>query len=324
MMSNLSRKTKHFFFILIKISIVVAAFVFIYYKLTHNKYLTFTEFINLISQSHIITLKNSAILLGLSFLNWVFESLKWKSLIEPVSKITLSDSIEQSLGALTASLFTPNRIGEYGAKAIYYSTHLRKRVLLITLISNVLQMFATLCLGIIGLLFYLSKYHAGVFNTNLLIFTLIALLFLVIGIITVYKVNFKIKGFSLFKLKHFMSNYPKHKFVYGLIYSFARYALFSFQFYVLLTLFQINISYFNAMVVISSMYLLASLIPSVVMFDFVVKGGIAVYLFSFLGINNLSILSITISMWLLNFVLPSILGSYYVLSFKLSKKAELQ
>ena len=73
------------------------------------------------------------------------------------------------------------------------------------------------------------------------------------------------------------------------------------------------------MVIISSMYLLASIIPSIFIFDVAIKGSVAVYLFSFVYINEVIILSITTIMWILNFVLPSIIGSYYVLRFKLPK-----
>ena len=74
------------------------------------------------------------------------------------------------------------------------------------------------------------------------------------------------------------------------------------------------------MMIISSMYLLSSIIPSIFIFDVVIKGSVALYLFSFVGINELVILSTITLMWLLNFVLPSLVGSYYVLNYKLPKE----
>jgi len=63
------------------------------------------------------------------------------------------------------------------------------------------------------------------------------------------------------------------------------------------------------------MYLLVSIIPSIFIFDVIIKGSVAVYLFSFVGANELTILVIVTIMWLLNFVMPSIFGSYHVLNF---------
>ena len=76
------------------------------------------------------------------------------------------------------------------------------------------------------------------------------------------------------------------------------------------------------MIVISSMYLLASIIPSLAVFDVLIKTSVAVYLFSFLDVDELTILSISTLMWLLNFILPSMFGSYFVLNFKVPKASD--
>lgn len=312
-------KTKQFFFVLIKISIVVGAFYFIYQKLANNSELEFSIFIDFLSKKDIFSIKNTLFLLFLSIFNWFFEILKWQNLVSFVKKITFKNALEQSLGALTASLFTPNRIGEYGAKAMYYNSNYRKHILLINLISNMLQMSITVILGIIGFSFFVSNYHIEI-NYNklsfILILTIIILFF--IGYI-IHKNKFTIKGFSLIKIKDFIFRFPKNKIFLGFLLSLLRYAIFSFQFYFLLIILHVNIDYFIALTVITSMYLLASIIPSIFIFDVLIKGSIAVYLFSFLGVNELTILSIITIMWLLNFVLPSIFGSYYVLNFNLPK-----
>ena len=63
------------------------------------------------------------------------------------------------------------------------------------------------------------------------------------------------------------------------------------------------------------MYLITSLIPMLFIFDVVVKSSVAVWLFGYLNLSELSILSVVSLMWILNFVLPSIVGSYFVLNF---------
>ena len=79
---------------------------------------------------------------------------------------------------------------------------------------------------------------------------------------------------------------------------------------------KIDISYFNALSAITSVYLIASVVPMLSMFDFVLKGTVAIWIFSFYNVQPIIILSITSIMWLLNFVLPAIIGSYFVLTFK--------
>jgi len=133
------------------------------------------------------------------------------------------------------------------------------------------------------------------------------------------KKRFRIKGFPLERILQFIKNIPSQTHITNLTLSLTRYLVFSFQFYYLLTVFGVHIDYLDTMVIITSMYLLASILPSISIFDVVVKGSIAVFLFGYADINELTILSITTIMWLLNFVIPSVFGSYFVLNFKLPK-----
>ena len=79
--------------------------------------------------------------------------------------------------------------------------------------------------------------------------------------------------------------------------------------------FKIDISYVHAISAISSMYLIASCIPILSLFDAALKGSVAVVVFSLFGLDSLLILSITTLMWLFNFAFPAIIGSYFVLQF---------
>ncbi|WP_298551640.1 lysylphosphatidylglycerol synthase domain-containing protein [uncultured Algibacter sp.] len=317
-------KTKQFFFVLIKLSIVVGAFYFIYNKIVNNSALSFSYFIDFLLKNNLFSTKNITFLMILSIFNWIFEILKWKILVSFIKKITFKDALKQSLGALTASLFTPNRIAEYGAKAMYYISNFRKQIMLVNLISNFLQMSVTTILGVIGFSFYILKYDPDLNYYKIarfLVFVVLAIVLLGLGIT---KSRFTVKGFSLEKIKRFIVEYPKAKLATGFLLSLIRYAIFSFQFYFLLLIFKTDLNYLDAMIIITSMYLLASIIPSIFIFDVVIKGSIAVYLFSFAGVNELIILCIISLMWILNFVIPSLFGSYYILSYKLPKTKDLQ
>ncbi|WP_304142686.1 lysylphosphatidylglycerol synthase domain-containing protein [Mesoflavibacter zeaxanthinifaciens] len=318
MNSSLPYKTKQFFFVLIKLSIVVGAFYFIYQKLLNNPELKFEDFLNFIDKNKLFLTKNIIFLVFLSSFNWFLEILKWRFLISKIKTISFLEATEQSLGALTASIFTPNRIGEYGAKAIYFEKPQRKKVLLLNLVSNMLQMSGTVILGVIGFIFLYKNYEVDIdyrFIKALILLTLIAL-FAVFGL----KQNrFNIKGFSFEKVINYIKNLGLKYLGIGFLLSVLRYAVFSFQFYFILTLFGVQLNYVEAMILITSMYLLASIIPTISIFDVVIKGSVALYVFGLAGINQLPILSCILLMWLLNFALPSVFGSYYVLNFNVLK-----
>ncbi|MDD7886820.1 lysylphosphatidylglycerol synthase domain-containing protein [Flavivirga sp. 57AJ16] len=312
-------KTKQFFFELIKLSIVIGAFYFIYQKLINNPELNFNDFIGFLSKKDVFSLKNTLLLLFLTSFNWFLEIIKWQTLVAPIKKISFKNAFEQSLGALTASLFTPNRIGEYGAKAIYYTSNYRKRILLINLLGNILQMLTTTVFGAIGFCLFAAKYQINIDYYKFGQFLLIGFFIVALIAFAALKTTFTIKGFPLGKIKHFVLEFPKKTMVFALFLSMLRYLVFSFQFYLLLQFFETDISYFDAMTVIASMYLLASILPSIFILDVIVKGSIAIYLFGLIGFNEMTILSIITIMWLFNFVLPSIIGSYYVINFNFPK-----
>ena len=115
-----SYKTKQFFFVLIKLSIVVGAFYFIYNKLVNNASLDFLDFVTFLNENNVFLTKNIVFLLFLSSFNWFLEILKWQKLASFCKKTNFKEAAIQSLASLTVSLITPNRIGEYGAKALYF------------------------------------------------------------------------------------------------------------------------------------------------------------------------------------------------------------
>jgi len=315
-------KTKQLLLLLLKLSVVVAAFYFIYTKLTRNKNLQFSQFIAILNENESFSIRNIAFLVVLSFFNWFFEIIKWKNLVSSIKPISLINATEQSLGGLTASLITPNRIGEYGAKAMYYTKPFRTKIVLLNLIGNLTQMAITTGLGSIGLLFFINRYSIKINYSTVLQYSVVALLIGLLLLFITKQNHFKIKGFSFRSVIVFLKSISATTHIKNVLFSLIRYTLFSFQFYYLLIIFGVNISYFEAMIVITSMYLLASIIPAISILDFVIKGSIAVFLFSFLNINELTILTTTTLMWLFNFVLPSSVGSYFVIKFKLPKSEE--
>ncbi|AXT21146.1 hypothetical protein D7030_09120 [Flavobacteriaceae bacterium AU392] len=317
MFTGWSHKTKQFFFTLIKVSIVIGACYFIYQKLYNNEDLSFYDVSQFLIRNDMFSLKNALFLLILTSFNWFLEILKWQNLITSFKFISFSEAFKQTLAAHTAAIFTPNRIGDYGVKAMYYKQSLRKRILLLNLIGSLAQMGTTIVFGIVGLLLFISKYDIAISNQN--IFICISSI-IVIGILMFFiRKSLQVKGVFLSKIITFTTSIKKAIHLKNEILSIFRYLIFSFQYYYLLILFGVDITYFEAMTVISSMYLLSSIIPTIFIFDAVIKGSVALYLFSFLGVNEFIILSITTCMWLLNFALPTVFGTFFVLTFKSTK-----
>ena len=318
-MYNILKKYKSSFFLLVKLFIVGAAYYFISDKIRNNFLVENTKFLTDISRN---ILDNTPILFFIvlfTFLNWFLEIIKWKTLVSSIKKISFHQALIQSLSSLTVSLLTPNRIGEYGAKVIYYPKHERSRILFLNFLGNFNQMLVTMLFGVFGLFFLIQLLPISLEFSEVQIigmFTFFILLLL-------FSLN-KTGEVYLKKIINQLGTIGTKIHFLNFNYSVLRYLIFSHQFYFLLYFFGADINYFNAMQVIFTMYLFASVIPGFVVFDWLIKGSVAVSLFNVFNINEVLILSVTSIMWLANFALPSLIGSYFVLTFSKPESFELE
>lgn len=319
-MYNIFYKYKPSIVLVLKLIIVIAALYFIYHKLIFNQLFSVTQ----LKQQLLFLFTYKLWIIILLFLftdaNWFLEIFKWKKLVSVEKKISFFDSYEQCLGSLTASLITPNRIGEYGAKALYFNKKLRKKIVVLNLIGNLSQLTITILFGFFGLLFLVSNYSFEFPKLNL-IKLIVFLLLSFISFFWVKKTNLWLNFKTyLKKLVFYINNIPKPIFYATLFYALGRYLVFSHQFYFLMRLLGVQTSYFETMNLIFSMYFIASIIPSLSLFDWAIKGSVAIWLFSFINVSALTIVTVTTFMWILNFAIPAILGSIFVLNFKIPKK----
>ena len=310
-MISISSKTKQFLLFLIKLLIVGGAFYFIYSQLAHNDKLDWQKFIALFQKNY--SVGGIVFLLLLSVLNRFFEILKWQNLVSYLHKISLPEATKQVLGALTAGLFTPNGVGEYAGKALFFEKSKAKKVIFLNLICNGIQMILSVVFGIFGLLYFNANYNIITPKTVSILFGICFLLF---GILFFSK-KINIKDYSIEKLIHKINEIPKAIHQKNIFLAICRYLVFSHQYYFLFLAFDVDLPYFILMATIASVYFLASSLPTFQFLDFAVKGSVAVYFFGILGVNEWIVVFISTLMWFLNVVLPVIIGSYYVMNFKI-------
>lgn len=308
-MISIPHKAKQFLVLLIKLLIVGGAFYFIYNQLANNDKLDWQKFITLFRKNQSVL--GIGFILLLSVLNRYFEILKWQNLAKVIHEISLGEATKQVLAALTAGIFTPNGVGEYAGKALYYPKTEAKKVVFLNLICNGIQMILTVLFGTIGLLFLgYWKWVLGI----------IAISFFFILFSVLFK-KMKIKGYSIEKLLHKINEIPKSIHQRNIFLGTLRYIVFSHQYYFLFLAFDVDLPYFTLIATIAVVYFLASSLPTFQFLDFAVKGSVAVYFFGILNVNEWIVVFISTLMWFLNVVLPVVLGSYYVLNFK-TKTAE--
>ena len=309
-MISIPHKAKQFLVLLIKLLIVGGAFYFIYNQLANNDKLDWEKFITLFKKNQSVA--GISFILLLSVLNRFFEILKWQNLVSYLHKISLTEATKQVLGALTAGLFTPNGVGEYAGKALFFEKSKAKKVIFLNLICNGIQMILSVVFGLFGLLYFNANFNIITPKTVSILFGICFLLF---GILFFSK-KINIKGYSIEKLIHKINEIPKAIHQNNIFLAVCRYLVFSHQYYFLFLAFDVDLPYLTLMATIASVYFLASSLPTFQFLDFAVKGSVAVYFFGILGVNEWIVVFISTLMWFLNVVLPVIIGSYYVMNFK--------
>ena len=304
-MVSISHKAKQFIVLLVKIFIVVGAFYFIYNELANNDQLDWTKFL-------IVFNKNQSVLgilfiVFLSFQNRFLEILKWQNLVQTIKTISVAEATKQVLAALTAGIFTPNGIGEYAGKALYYEKDKTAEIVFLNFVCNGIQLILTIFFGIIGLL-YLGF---GVWVAEIL-----GLFAIIITILLLLK-KVKIKGYSINDFFVKLKTIPKAIHRKNILMATGRYLTFSHQYYFLFLAFDVHLPYWSMMATIATVYFLASSLPNFQFLDFAIKGSIGIYFYNLLGVNQWIVVFITTLMWFLNIVIPIVIGSFYVLNFKL-------
>lgn len=318
-MIALSHKTKQYLLATAKVLVLAVTFGYIFYKINYNSSLRFSEFKDILLAKLNVSGSLFFFFFILAAANWFFEILKWQTLVSVIGKINFYTALKQSLASLTISLATPNRIGEYGAKAMFFPTSKRKKILLLNFISGSFQMVVTSLFGLIGLLYFLRNFNVAYSVKTLCYFGIGIILLLAIGYYFKEK-ELLTKGFSISKIIQFFKQIPFQVKFKTLLFSTFRYVIFSGMFYGFLLFFGAEIAFLKAFAMIFAMYFLVSVIPTFFIFDVVIRGGVAVWLFSFLGVPELIVLSAVFAMWLFNFVLPALFGSLFVLTYQPATK----
>ncbi len=253
-------------------------------------------------------------------LNWGIESYKWKLITKPVEEITYGRAVRSVLAGLCVGNLAPGRATEFVAKVLFFKSENRGTITLLHFTNGLFQLSITIVLGLIALL---SKCDM----TN----DLSAAQFLLIGITCMFLLSlfllmiFKFDAlqkwiFSLFKrsLGERTTSYKfkKETIVRLVSFSILRYVVFTIQFVLIFKIFYsgpINISFFASVCVY---FLLTTILPMISFIEPAVRAAIALLVFGGMEISEISLVTTAIMVWLINIVIPSLIGYYIIVKEK--------
>ena len=309
---------KKYLSIIIKIVIVFFSFYFIYHQLVENK--SFEELdISVLLDT---VKKNKVYLVGvilMMFLNWLVEALKWRYMISKIENISIMTAYRAIFTGITVSTFTPNRIGEYGGRVFCLEKGDRIKAVFITVLCSMSQLLVTILYGSISLFILFDEIliDKTFLSVSLLILLNLFLLFSYFNISHIVNFLGKFKLINSFKkYLEVLVMYNFKDLLIAFIYSNTRYFIFSLQFIILLHVFGINISFMDAILSVMLIFFFITITPTITIAEIGVRGSVAIFVLGLFSSNDIAILSSTTLLWLINLIIPAIIGSFFIFSLK--------
>jgi uncharacterized membrane protein YbhN (UPF0104 family) len=257
------------------------------------------------------------ILLLAMLANWALEAYKWRVLIASIEDISLWRSMKAVFSGVTIAFFTPNRVGEYGGRVFHLQKADRIDAVLLTVVGSYAQLTVTIVAGLLGLTFYLPLFEGtgplsavqyGFIALGMLaLCAFLVLLFLNTRLLSVILRKLRLPKGMMRHTRVFEAHSPQ-SLVRVLAASAGRYAIFTAQFFLLLRIFNVDVGYAEAMMMIAMTYFVMTGIPTIAITEVVTRGSVAVYFLSQVSDNVSGIISASSLLWLINLVIPALFG----------------
>ncbi len=269
-----------------------------------------------------------AVALLLMPLNWAFEVFKWRTLLHRFEPIRFGRAYQAVLAGVAFSIFTPNRIGEYGGRIMFIRPANQLRAIIANLVGSFSQLLVILTLGFTGLLFFL--YYNWRIDTWMLrgivllgFVTTTLLLYSYFNVNTVVPLISRLPHITRFRrfIKHVrvLKSYGTKPLLQTLLFSIARYMTYSLQYFFLLRFFGIDIPLWAGLTSIATVFLLQTSMPLPPITGLFARGEVALYAWGLYGASQFSSLSATFTLWIINLIVPALLGMIILLKINIVK-----
>ncbi len=267
-----------------------------------------------------------AIVFLLMFVNWASEIYKWRYLTSAFTNVSLGRCIKGVVSGITISMFLPNRIGDVAGKVLWLDSGSRWKGAFSNIYASMAQVLATIIVATAAVWYFANIIP----KDNEFVKTIVLLQWITFaaasaGLLVYYRLRHFSKVLSKLKFRKIqdiaahsavLDVFSNRKLTIILGLSIFRFLIYSFQFYLLLQVFGVNVGFVEGMLVISVMYLFISFVPQFAIAEIATRGAIAVFVFQFLCIScslfahsyESALLFASSLLWLINLFVPAMAG----------------
>jgi len=225
------------------------------------------------------------------------------------------------LAGISISLITPNRVGEYGGRAILAPQNQTATVILTSIIGGFCQWLAFIICGWPAFIYLLSQ--KGQWSETWLCIVAaivpIAVLILFFAAAPIFKFLMTLnigqhrKWIRWLRLKiRSLQHIKQSELLRAWLLALLRLCVYTTQYLLLLWFFDISLSFWLGVSGIFSIFLIQAGIPLPPGLDVITRSELAIWIWGSQFVNPIGILSATFSLYLLNLIVPALLGSWLI------------
>ncbi len=261
----------------------------------------------------------------LMFVNWSVEAIKWKISIRQVQQVSFAKAFKAVLSGVSFSVSTPNRVGEYLGRVMYMDEGNRLKTISITIVGSISQLIITLLMGGIGLVILRSTIEEGHLISSIWIKVILYGVLLALAVLTVFyfKLSWltkwvdRLPGSNRFAyLVRALEDFNATLLLTLLSLSLLRFIVFIIQYYLLFRLFNVEVTGWQTFWSVSVSFLILAAIPSFAIVELVQRGFVTKTIVGLYSTNIAGIGLATAGIWLINLIVPAIIGSLLIVGIK--------
>jgi len=274
-----------------------------------------------------------SLVLLLMLVNWGIEAKKWQIQIKGLEQISFLRSYRAVFTGQAFGFASLNGVGEYAGRAFFMQEGNRIRSVAVTMVGSLSQLIVTFMMGILGLLYF--KLFIPFPVNNIIGFNVlwINILICIVSIFTglllaiFYNLRYVTKTLERIPLvaKYFYFIQKVEEIEYKeltgiLVLSLIRYVVFVLQYLLLLKVFKVNVPLWQSASMVTVLFLILAIIPTITLAELGIRGEISIQLFGLVSSNIVGILLTATGIWFINKVIPALAGSLFILGIRLFKK----
>ncbi len=280
------------------------------------------------------SLMEIAVAFLLMFVNWGTEAFKWKLALSYEQAIPFRRALKAVFAGTTVAFFTPNRIGEYMGRILYVEKGHRVSSIASSVVCSMAQLMITLATGICGLIYLITRQGLITGEKSFWLGVAMYPVATVLIILTIFyfRLNWLIKWLEKIpgtrKYLTYISitgRFNATRLLQILSLSAVRYLVFIVQYYLFFSVFNVGAGWWQTFWSVSVVFLVIAVVPDItVLSDLGVRWGASLEVVRLFSKNMAGILATSLSVWIINLVVPALVGSLLIAGLKIFGKAEQQ